>query len=1212
MSFEITPREIDNLEPPEFVDFVNHLIQAEADRVGISPTHVKSTSYTTARDGGVDGRVEDEPPKAASRWLPPGSSIFQFKTDRAGKNATPTKLSREANKPGVREALADGARYLVAVGHVFDSRMRKSREAALRDSLRALGHDPERVTLLTADDLARWASEHPALLLLPCFRRPVGKCMRVEQWQLDRRHVGEFIPDSRRTEIIGRLREFAGGAGSPVHLRVEGRQGIGKTRVALEATRESGVRERTLYASEPADVPPELWAWMRDKTATSLILVIDECDEGEAQKLKAQADACEGRVRLATVGAGEPFPFDVSPTRMYLDRLDDESIRRLLRGRLPSLTHDQITWISRLTAGYVRLAVACGEAVSHKPEIDLAQLIQTPEVRHLLEILLPDPTARKVMQGLSLLSRVGVEGEIAEEGQQLAAFMGVSWQDLATLTEQMFQKGLVGKKGRYRYVTPDLLASWLAAEVWQVRADDVRALASRLPLSSQDAFWDRLKDLGAHDKAREVINHLLSEEGFFRTLDHLDSEEGAKVLYRLALGNPEGALRALKRLLGDCDVPRLRTFEVGRRWVVWTLDYLKWFKSTFHGAGRLLLALAEEENETWANNATGLWKKMFQVYLGGTEVPPGDRVLLIEEALASDSPAKRKLAIQALHSMLLPHEARSSGSEERGSQPVPPEWHPRTWNDIWEVKRLALTLLDRAVRDSDPVVAKEAQAVLLGAMRHLVLVGLADEILGRLETFDPQAENERHLARNNVGQVLQFEKERLKEDQLKRFIALEERLTGTSFRDRLHRWVGRWAFGDWNIHKRDAGPPPQERAAALAEEAVNAPDLLRSELDWLVSPEAERSPYFGGRLGEVDKDHVWFAELLAKAREGQGVPLLASYLAGQVRRGATVWVEEHLDAWGENEPGLAAVVLEATFGLEPTMSAVGRVIRLAEKGWIERKQLGNLMCGGWAPRLPLVAFQELLQSMIADQDPKCYEAAMNGLEMRLDSQPDEKEGLSPLAWQLIEKADVTEDATTQHYWGELVQHYIADDPVRVATAVLNLYGKSTALFLAGHPPMEMLAAAARLRPQEVWEHVADVLLSKDDRSYRLRSNLELWFIDLIDADFLLAWAEEHKPAGPKILAALTVPAGHPLSRLPRELLICFGDDSLVINALESNLRQGTFSGSMTAWLESKLEMARGWSNDPEPHVRRWAQGVVDRLEADIKQTKPHEEEWGLS
>lgn len=672
MILETSSKEIHDLEKVEFDDFVNHLIIAEGYKLRIPPTKIKTNPDNTGPEGGIDGRVEDDEKTADDRWITPGLSIWQFKTDRSGNNATASRLAAEASKPRVLEALARGGHYHVAIATICNDLMRADREAAIHGAVKANGFDPSVVRLLAAAELARWASEHPSILLLSYFHRPVGMCVRLEQWEQFAFNQGEFATDGARDTIITRIRSFAVEKGSPVHLRVLGRPGVGKTRVVLEALKLHGARERVVYAQDPGGVPPEFWAWLRDSAATSVILVVDESLEEEAIKLKDQALVCDGRVRLITIGVGEQFLGEKSPDYFFLDRLENESIEKLLQIRFTSLSREQSQWIARLTEGYVKLAVACGEAIAKDPSIDVKTLTQIGSVSYVLDKLLPEPRKKLIMQALSILTRVGFEEDVVGEAQTLARFIGVPWPEFSITVEDMHRQGLVGKKGRYGYVTPDLLASWLAAQLWTARAQELRELLKAIPTSeAKESFIERLKDQGTNETAQSVIRELLSEANF-PTIEQLDSQEGSGLIYTLAFADPKSALATLERILNNASLDRLRSFKAGRRAVVNALEYIKWFEATFFGAARLLLALAEAENEEYVNNATGTWAGLFRIRLGGTEVPALDRLTLIEETLATGSPAKRILAIRAIGVALAAHEIRSSWNEKEGTRPVPP------------------------------------------------------------------------------------------------------------------------------------------------------------------------------------------------------------------------------------------------------------------------------------------------------------------------------------------------------------------------------------------------------------------------------------------------------------------------------------------------------------------------------------------------------------
>jgi hypothetical protein len=64
-----------------------------------------------------------------------------------------------------------------------------------------------------------------------------------------------------------------------------------------------------------------------------------------------------------------------------------------------------------------------------------------------------------------------------------------------------------------------------------------------------------------------------------------------------------------------------------RRHLVWALEKLVFRKESFSRAATLLRKLAAAETEdNIVNNASGLFKGLFHIYLSGTEAPPDARL----------------------------------------------------------------------------------------------------------------------------------------------------------------------------------------------------------------------------------------------------------------------------------------------------------------------------------------------------------------------------------------------------------------------------------------------------------------------------------------------------------------------------------------------------------------------------------------------------------
>lgn len=1207
--YEIRGEDVSRLSQADFVDLMNHLLVAECNKLRVPPQNLRFSSEMAAPDDGIDAFVTHSSP-SIEEWIPSGNSSWQYKS---GKDSSkPATLAGESLKKGVLSVLGGGGYYVIALSVPLSERMRTKREEAVRNALSAEQVPSNRFAIKSGDDIARWSSEHPVLLLLPYFQRGIGSCLRLQDWRKDQRHQGRFVPDDARRKIMVSIERFtANDQKGPVHFRLSGQPGIGKTRLVLASLVSiTGIEDRVLYAPDPSSVPAELWAWLRGSKTTSAMIVVDECDSPTAEKLKLQVDACEGRVHLITIGSGSPFTEILSPSHLYLDKLDSAQMRELLQARFVRLGLDQIDWVVRRTGGYVKLAVACAEAIAVKDDADITELMRSDQISEILEALIPDSTDRKVMQAMSILKRVGIDGEAAVEARKLASSANVLWTDFLATISRMDRRGLIGRQGRYRYVTPDLLGQWLATEFFAVRQpDDARALLNELPTpDSKRSFFERLKDMGSDEKTKAVLKDLVSDQAF-SNLAALD-ETRSSFIFEICLGYPTLGLETVGRLVSTASKDELRKFRSGRHYLIMALDYLKWFKESFRQAALLLAALAEAENESYANNATGTWSGLFRLRLGGTEVPIIERLSLLEEFLSGDSQARKNLALAALGELLSPYEIRMSGSETLGTRPVPAEWQPKTVGQMRDAYRSSLKLVDMAMQDQEGSVSKRALAVFLSSARTLVSLGLGDEVITRLNDIVPKNDSDRKVIRETINQITEYEDRNLTDEQKKKFASLEEKVTGNDFRSRIHRWVGPWSLGDWTVGKL-GGISAEEQVGALAKEALEKPEQLRTELEWLFTKEALNAGYFGRSLGKLDENRSWLNEIVETTRKGGASALLAGYLVGRADVGDAQFVNDLTERWAGSDRSLVRAILEVTLGLLPSDSSIERLLKLTERGWLPSSGLAQIAWGVWIEKISLQMFRRFVTILLEGEGVLQLQATLHALDRRLEVIPEETRALSDIAWKVLGRPDSVKDSMTQHYWGQIARHYVETDAKRITSVVLRLYEDPDVLLDESDSPMQTLAATARGNPSVVWETVGQTLLGEDVTVYRIQSGLSGWLVDLIPLDLLMSWAEMHQPRGARILASLTRPSGKPLKRLPRELLLKFGEDNRVSGALTRNFLSGTFIGNMSDSYQAKLDLARSWVDDESVRVREWATTLAQGLEDNIQTWKIREEEENL-
>ena len=403
------------------------------------------------------------------------------------------------------------------------------------------------------------------------------------------------------------------------------------------------------------------------------------------------------------------------------------------------------------------------------------------------------------------------------------------------------------------------------------------------------------------------------------------------------------------------------------------------------------------------------------------------------------------------------------------------------------------------------------------------------------------------------------------------------------------------------------------KAAALADEAIAKPDLLMDELDWLFSDEAEHAFAFFRRLGELDKSLAWLPTMIERVREGSGAHLLAAYLQGRADAGERKWVEETLDTWTEEEPDLAEAILEITWRGPASTRGVDRLLALVDKEWLEPRYLGVSALGGWAADLPYDDFHAVLSRLTQDEGPQATEAALIMLVSRLEKHPVEEEALIDVIWSLVKRSVAIAQRGTidLHYWEWLAKRSLSQDAAGLAKLILDNFAESGRVFTLNDSRGDILLEATRADPVNVWEEVSKRLLRDDDFAFRLRLALENIYVTQIDTDYLIQWATQHIPEGPRLLSELAPVGGTPLWSLARELLVRYGDDEAIKSNLGATYLSGGWVGPMSAWLESKLDIATTWLQNPHPRVREWASEVAQHLEREIRDAKLREEEWGI-
>ena len=1205
--FDVNEIEISQLDPVGFVNFMNHLLSAESNLAGIPSANVHTSLRVTTPDRGVDARLENGTQN--DDWLPLGTSVWQFKS---GKDHVQAKLRKEFQKPGVQEVLKAGGSYCVVVSDDLVDPHFQERKRNLEGYCRELGVPTDRVHLLAAGNIATWARKHPAMRLL--LGGPgLGDLFRWETWNALPQFDQPFAIDQQRQNIMDKIRRGIEDPSGPITYRIMGRAGVGKSRLGLEVLRPdgegNGLSERTLYADNASAIPDGLFHWMELNLDTNLVLVVDECERVDTEQLERQAQRCGGRLRLLTIDQTQNASSGERLNAYYLGTLNNVAMRGLLVTAVDGLPDAAYDFAVRFASGFVKLAVNLAKSMRDHPDrISWHELAEIGTVSDVIDkFLIDDRLDRQVMRALALLRRVGWDGDVENDGRIIISFFGLDWYDARDRVRELTQRGFIAKQGRYRYVTPHLLAVRLAAEVWENYGERPLEVLTNLPSQAgRQAFLQRLRDLGDDPRTNSTCEKLLAPSGCFRVLEALDDDWRSQLFASLAVTHPRAGIRALRRLLSTQNAHQLIEFKAGRRNIVSLLQKLAWFPDIFADAARLLLRLAEAENEHWANNSTGAWVDLFGTFLGATAADAKQRYELIAEALDGPSVECQLLGVRAISRAFVLQESTFIFGDAEGGRIPPERWNPQTWNDSRIVRLGALRLLDKALDAKELRVHTEARKVLLEQATDLALIGLVDEVTGRLEKLPLSDYDQRRRARDAAEGVLMLEQSQLSVEQRKRLSALSKRLAGSSFGDRLRRWVGEHIMADWHLERQDLSDSSGREAAALAEEAFVSPNLLRPEMEWLASDQAQHVYFFAQRLGQLDADHEWWAEIEPRVRDGKGSAMAAAYLQGQCDKGRRSWRDDVLDRWSE-EAELAPAVLDAVFRSEPPSDTdADRLFRLMDRGWLTASQLSVLMWGGQTRPFSLDGFVRIISGVLQEDKEGTTASAMGLLSSRLQLCPMDKDSLEPYVWQALERPDALEGR--QYRASDLAQAYMERNPVRAARLLLQHIQRGGGSLHRNNGTIRLLEQATRLKPSDIWADVAPMLCPLRQDTYLFYLSLKGWYGQVVGTDILLPWADEHPKDGPWLAASLIHVGGQPMNESARAFLIHYENNESVGNALSAEFGSGSWTGPTSGWYKSHLETAHLWKNDPHPAVHVWAAREVEMYEQRLADALLQEEE----
>lgn len=752
--FHVYTADIKALNDEQARALIARLCRAEIRKHGGSESAVTWGGDQRAKDGGVDVRVEINPPLGISGYLPNDNTAFQVKAEAF----PPSKISGEMAPKGVlRQAIRDLAMtkgsYVIAATRddtsesALDLRLNAMRDCLSANGLGSLPH----VAFYDARKIADWVEQHPAIVAW--IKHQLGKPLvgwrpysgwayqetTVDSEYLLDDRVKVFTPDAENgvnvSATIDRLRiDLLEGAS----VRIVGLSGVGKTRLVqalfdprVQATQAALSADGVLYTDLSDGPSPQPSAMLEAliEDGGQCVLVVDNCGADTHQKLTELLNKSANKIGLITIeyDVRDDLP---DATRCYrLEGSSDDVIRQLLQRRYPVLSISDVDTITAFSDGNARVAFALAATVTTTGE--LARLRDSELFKRLFhQKNVEDEDLLRCAEAASIL--YSFDGEDDSHGSELNIIAAVADVSLITLQRKVVglqRRGLVQARGKWRAVLPHAIANRLATQALEAipKSQIVNIFVDTATDRVLRSFSRRLGYLHESAKAAELICDWLSPSGRFGDLTALN-DIGHEIFHNVAPVSPKVALAAIGRA---ANIPSFLSGENSKRaQYAHTLKAIAFEEKYFDIAADILVrfALESPKGNRGQESIVDILNSLFFCVLSGTNAPPNQRFEFVRKLLESGDAEREQLGLWALDTALEAEHFTSVSRFDFGARKRSAGWAPVSRSDVeaWFMPFIRMAL-DISKQESD--LAERCRSILGNRLRGLwVCTDLRSEV----------------------------------------------------------------------------------------------------------------------------------------------------------------------------------------------------------------------------------------------------------------------------------------------------------------------------------------------------------------------------------------------------------------------------------------------------------------------------------------------------
>lgn len=1045
--------------------------------------------------------------------------------------------------------------------------------------------------------------------------------------------------------------------------RLLGLSGLGKTRILLENFRSDNVDDvsvllsgRVLYMNCHLYPNTNINALLRSiiENGEDRIVVLDNCSlkthRGLIELLKRE----DNRISLISIDSNpEEINHDkINGVNYIVIKKDDLSsvVDNILTVDFSFLSKELIEKIKEFSQGIPLMAVLIGESIN-KGEKFVGRLEDKDLLDKLLGPKSENEKQRKILNSCSIFNYFGIDDELSSQIEFIATNKGITSltgdnqviiNDFHETCSHYLEREIFERKGRFIGMRPFPLSMYLAQE-WLEQCSPQRLLGVITDIASlkepdrkqlSEAFCEQMKYLGYNEKAILIIDKIIGTQSPFDNAEVLNTELGSRLFRFFVEVNPVAVSQNFVRLFSTKNTEDLLKIVEGRRNIVWVLEKLCFDKRTFAESVKVMYAFAVAENETWANNATGQFLHLFNIYLSGTEVNLNERWKIIEWGLMHPENKYQSLAMNAMKvGLAYGHFSRDGGAEKQGTRRLyDDEPNGKDILEYWSRILHKLVEITTAKNEYSDFASK----TIADSIRSMYRAGFSFIILPIVKEVSDFKNNDWDEGLKGLKSARRYEKVLLSGHQLNQLNEAIDALTKKDFWTRYITIANSYHLENDEFETRDT---IIEAIKKIADEFINDDLPWDENFPLFYKNHQNYSFFFGNRLyellegndGSVDKFITLSVEtILAIKKEERNLTLLGGFIS----------------VANEEIKGKFYAYL---YGHEELNYILFYLISLDNKGEKYFTLLFDLIdqdkCnvidfevfsyGSVLSKLPIEALRAFSQRMFNYSD-KGYSVVFdlyfslgyNNTELRILLLPILKKCIIQLGLN-----NGGNDQLDNFKWGQTICLILEDENESDFAVFINdSIIKSITFENSYHLNYEAQGIYEVLMKHHfatIWPNLSEALISADEeyiKFYGLKHILgshiggvgrSIGILFDGDIDTIFEWCKNNKPLAPARIAELVPIFGgfnnlystwHPIAlRLINE----FGDIEDVLRYLTINMGSFSWTGSIVPLLESKKELFNTIADHKIKEVSNWARKSLTSLELDIKGEAVRDDEMHL-